>query len=123
MTEPSEKLSLIEEQLVVNKRAISDGRVRVSTKTEFVTTTAEASLDSENVVVTRVPIGREVSAAPSVRTEGDMTIVPVMEEVLVIEKRLMLIEEIHIRRVATTKNVSVPLELRKQHATIERSDP
>ncbi|NKW82722.1 DUF2382 domain-containing protein [Ochrobactrum pecoris] len=83
----------------------------------------EARLDSENVEVTRVAIGREVSEAPAVRTDGDVTIVPVMEEVLVVEKRLMLVEEIHIRRVATTEDVTIPVELRKQRATIERDDP
>lgn len=123
MTKPDEKLSLIEEQLVIDKRAVRDGSVRVSTKTEFVTEAAEARLDSENVEVTRVAIGREVSEAPAVRTDGDVTIVPVMEEVLVVEKRLMLVEEIHIRRVATTEDVSIPVELRKQRATIERNDP
>ena len=123
MTKPDEKLSLIEEQLVIDKRAVRDGSVRVSTKTEFVTEAAEARLDSENVEVTRVAIGREVSEAPAVRTDGDVTIVPVMEEVLVVEKRLMLVEEIHIRRVATTDDVSIPVELRKQRATIERDDP
>ena len=123
MTKPDEKLSLIEEQLVIDKRAVRDGSVRVSTKTEFVTEAAEARLDSENVEVTRVAIGREVSEAPAVRTDGDVTIVPVMEEVLVVEKRLMLVEEIHIRRVATTEDVSIPVELRKQRATIDRDDP
>ncbi len=123
MTKPDEKLSLIEEQLVIDKRAVRDGRVRVSTKTEFVTEKAEARLDSENVEVTRVPIGREVQEAPSVRTDGDVTIVPVMEEILVVEKRLMLVEEIHIRRLATTEDVSIPVELRKQRATVERTDP
>ena len=123
MTEPEEQLSLIEEQLVVDKLTVSDGRVRVSTKTAFVTEIAEARLDSENVEVTRVPIGREVQEAPSVRTDGDVTIVPVMEEILVVEKRLMLVEEIHIRRVATTEDVSIPVELRKQRATVERTQP
>lgn len=74
MTKPDEKLSLIEEQLVIDKRAVRDGSVRVSTKTEFVTEAAEARLDSENVEVTRVAIGREVSEAPAVRTDGDVTI-------------------------------------------------
>ena len=46
-----------------------------------------------------------------------------MEEVLVVDKRLMLVEEIHIRRVATTADVSIPVELRKQRATVERTDP
>ena len=37
-----------------------------------------AALTDERVEVTRVPMDREVEAAPSVRTEGDVTIVPIM---------------------------------------------
>jgi stress response protein YsnF len=55
-----------------------------------------------------------------VRTEGDVVIVPVLEEVLVVEKRLVLKEELHIRRDATRENVEVPVTLRKQRAVIER---
>jgi stress response protein YsnF len=81
---------------------------------------ARAALAEDRVEVTRVPLNREVSAAPSVRTEGEVTIVPVMEEVLVVEKRLVLKEELHIRRGVTHENVEVPITLRKQRAVIER---
>jgi stress response protein YsnF len=43
-------------------------------------------------------MGRIVETAPEIRTEGDVTILPVVEEVLVVEKRLVLKEELHIRR-------------------------
>jgi stress response protein YsnF len=49
--------------------------------------------------------------------------VPVLEEVLVVEKRLVLKEELHIRRRATTETVEVPITLRKQRAVVERIDP
>jgi stress response protein YsnF len=75
------------------------------------------------VEVTRVPIARIVETAPEIRTEGDLTIVPVLEEVLVVEKRLMLKEELHIRRRAATETVEVPVTLRKQRAIVERIDP
>jgi stress response protein YsnF len=56
------------------------------------------------------------------RIEGDTTIIPVVEEILVVEKRLVLVEEIRIRQVATTDEVSIPVTLRKQTATVERID-
>jgi len=71
----------------------------------------------------RVPIDRMVDAAPTVRTEGDVTIVPVVEEVVVVEKRLLLKEELHIRRRRTTKDVEIPVTLRKQRAVVERLPP
>jgi stress response protein YsnF len=38
----------------------------------------------------------------------------------VVEKRLVLKEELHIRRRVTHENVEVPVTLRKQRAVIER---
>ena len=49
-----------------------------------------------------------------------MTIVPVLEEVLVVETQLVLKEELHIRRQRTTEAVEVPVQLRKQRAMVER---
>jgi stress response protein YsnF len=44
----------------------------------------------------------------------------VLEEVLVVEKRLVLKEELHIRRRVETETVEVPVTLRKQRAVVER---
>jgi stress response protein YsnF len=69
-----------------------------------------------------VPIDKVVDAVPTVRTEGDVTIVPVLEEVLVVETKLVLKEEIHIRHRVETENVEVPVVLRRQRAVVERLD-
>lgn len=116
-------LTLAEEVLRVGKRQVVTGRVRVRTETETVETTAGAELEGETVEVTRVPCERYVDAAPPVRTEGDVTILPVVEEVLVVETRLLLKEEIHLRRTATRERVEIPVTLRRQRAVVERIDP
>ena len=118
-----EVIPLIEEELRLEKRSSAAGKVRVRTETELVEEIARATLDGENVDVTRVPVGREISAAPAVRTEGDVVIVPVLEEILVVEKRLFLKEELHIRRQATQETVEVPVTLRKQRGVVERLSP
>lgn len=56
----------------------------------------QQSLTRDDVSVERVTIDRYVDAPPAVRTEGDILIVPVLEEVLVVEKRLKLKEELCI---------------------------
>ena len=76
-----------------------------------------------SVEVTRVPVNREVSEAPPIRMEGDITVVPVVEERLVIEKRLFLVEELHLTRTATTEQVEVPTTLRRMRAVVERETP
>ncbi len=81
---------------------------------------AKATLDGEAFEVTRVPVDQVVNQAPGIRTENDVTIIPIMEEVLVVEKRLVLKEELHIRKRRTTENVEFPVELRKQRAVVER---
>jgi hypothetical protein len=68
-----------------------------------------------------VAIYRDVDEAPSIRRSGDLLIVPVLEEVLVIEKRLRLREELHIRQLTRRREVKVPLKQRVQRATVERS--
>ena len=116
----TEVIALAEEELRVGKRTVTTGRVRVRTAVEVETEIAKASLDGETVEVERVAIDRIVDEAPGIRTEGDVTVIPVMEEVLVVEKRLVLKEELHIRKRVTTEAVEIPVELRKQHAVIER---
>jgi len=115
-----ETIPLVEEEAVVGKREVTTGRVRVHTRVDVVQEPVRASLQEEAVEVTRVPIDREIDVAPEIRTEDGVTIVPVVEEVLVVEKRLVLKEELHIRRHTRTEDVEVPVELRKQRAEIER---
>ena len=74
------------------------------------------------VEVTREAIGREIDAMPVARVEGEITIISVVEEIVVLEKRLVLVEEIRIRKIATSQEVSIPVTLRKQTATIEQLD-
>jgi Domain of unknown function (DUF2382) len=51
------------------------------------------------VEIERFPIGRPVDSAPAIRQQGDTTILSVFEEVFVVERKLVLKEEIHIKRV------------------------
>ena len=120
-----ETVPLVEEELRVERRSLVTGKVRVRSVVDEVDEIARATLEEEQVQVTRVPIEREVTQRPAVRQEGDVTIVPLLEEVLVVEKRLILREELHIRRLVTQQEVEVPVTLRKERAVVERvsADP
>lgn len=92
-----ERVPIVEEQLVIDRRA----RERtVTVKTRPVTERINVSehVRKETVTVERVPIGRVVDAAPPVREDPDLTVIPVMEERLRIVRELVLVEEIHLRR-------------------------
>jgi uncharacterized protein (TIGR02271 family) len=115
-----EVIALAEEEVRLDKRMVTTGKIRVRTNVDVETELAKATLDGETVEVTRIPIDRIVDQAPGIRVEDNVTIIPVLEEVLIVEKRLVLKEEVHIRKLATTEDVEIPVELRKQHAVIER---
>jgi uncharacterized protein (TIGR02271 family) len=118
-----EIIPLVEETAAIGKRQVVTGRVRVQTVTDTIEELACADVQQESVEVTRVPIDKVVETAPEIRTEGDVTILPIVEEVLVVEKRLVLKEELHIRRRVAAETVEVPVTLRKQRAIVERLAP
>ncbi|MGF9758660.1 YsnF/AvaK domain-containing protein [Microvirga sp. 0TCS3.31] len=116
----TEVIPLVEEELRIDKRMVTTGKVRVQTRVDVETEMVKATLDGETVEITRVPIDRIVDRAPEIRTEDDVTIIPILEEILVVEKRLVLKEELHVHKRRTTEDVEAPVELRKQRAVIER---
>jgi stress response protein YsnF len=115
-----EVVPLVEEQLVVETRTRPTATVRVSTRTHEREETIDEVLSSETVNVARVPIDRYVETPASVRVEGDVTIVPVHEEVLFVEKRLLLKEELHLTKRKADRHETQRVTLRHQTADIER---
>ena len=115
-------LKLIEESVSVSRRVVQGQTLRIATTTRLHEQLVEESLARETIEIERVPVGRLVGATPEVRQEGDVTILPVIEEVLVLERRLVLKEEVRIRRVRTTEMHRETVHLRKQDAIITRLD-
>jgi stress response protein YsnF len=113
---------LAAEELRVSTRENVTGRVRVRTVLDVTKEMVRQELESEHLTVTRVPVDQLIEAAPPIRTEGDVTIIPIVEEILVVETRLVLKEEVHIRRTSTKEFVEQPMTLRKQRAVVEEID-
>ena len=116
-------VQLYEETAQVGRREVLQGRIEIRTATELREETVREALSHTDVAVTRVPVGRtlmEGEPLPQVRTDGDLTIVPVFEEILIIEKRLVLKEEIHLQRTTRSETVEVPITLRSQQAEVKR---
>ncbi len=123
MPEADTVLSLLSEELLIERHAEVTGRVRVQIRTVERDALVEEILGTERIEIERVPIGRVVDAAPPIREEGDTTVISVMEEVIVTERRLVLKEEIRLRRVRTTTSHRETHTVREQHAEIERTAP
>ena len=113
-------VQLAAEELSVTKEKQVTGRVRVSTVTREHEELVDQDLLSERVEIETVPVGRQIDTMPVVREEGDTTVIPVVEEVVVVERRLMLKEEVRIRRVRTTERHQERVTLRRQEAVVTR---
>ena len=115
-------IPLVEERITVGKRQVEAGRLRVRVSVEEREERVPVTLSHDEVEVERVPKNLTLSELPSVRLEGNTTIIPVVEEMVVVEKRLVLVEEIHIRRRSGTSTEEITVPVRSETASIERSD-
>jgi stress response protein YsnF len=120
-TQDDPTLRLLAEEVVVAKETRETGRVRVSTQTHEREALIAEDLANERVEIETLPVGRRINAVPAVRQDGDTTIVPVVEEILVVERHLVLKEEIHIKRVRTIERHQETVVLRHQEAVVTRN--
>jgi uncharacterized protein (TIGR02271 family) len=121
-TDPVEdpKLTLFAEELSVAKETVETGRLRVSKHTRTREAFVNESLLSEQAEVETIPVGRQIFEMPTVRHEGDTIIIPIVEEVLHTERRLILKEEVKITRRKRTEQFYDRVTLRYQEAVITR---
>jgi len=109
------------ERAVAEKRRRVTGRVSVSTVLREHEELVEQTLASESVAIERVPCGRCIDRVPPVREEGDTVIIPVVEEVLTLERRLVLKEEVRVRRVHALKQHRERVRLKVQDVVVTRT--
>jgi stress response protein YsnF len=71
----------------------------------------------EEVQIERVPGNQLVDEPVAVRCEGDIMIIPVIEEVIVVETRLPLKEEVRVtkRQISTSHHQPVRLRTEEVH--------
>jgi stress response protein YsnF len=121
-SEPPIVIPLHVEDVSFNRRKVEHD-VRVHVHTISHDHLIDEPLAHERVEIERLAIGRPIDTVPPVREEGDTTVISVVEEVLVLERRLVLKEEIRLRRVRTTEQHREMVTLREQQAVIERAEP
>ena len=116
----SRTLPVVEERLEVGKRTVVRSAVRVRKVVDEHDETVEVPLERRRVEVERVEVNRYVDEVPPDRTEGETLIVPVVEEVLVVEKRLVLREELRITTRVEQHVEKKEVTLRRERVEVER---
>ena len=117
-----ERIQLVEETLRVDKTVMTTGIVRVRTVVEEQPAVLHDTLVRERIETEHVAIDRVVDVAPVVREVDGVTIIPVVEERLRLVRELVLVEEIHMRRVRSEEPFEQTATRRVMRVVVER-DP
>jgi len=118
--EQSLVLPVIEETVKVQTRELLAGTVEIRKTVHERTEVIDEPLHTQEVEVERVAVNRYVDAPVPVRHEGDTMIIPLLEEVLVVEKRLLLREEVHVKTVRTAVHNPQEVLLREEQVDVVR---
>jgi stress response protein YsnF len=116
---------VVREELSVEKRVVDTGRgMRIHKTVAEHPCHIDERLLRDAVEVSHVPVDRIVAldAAPSTRYEGDTLVVPVLEEVLVVERRVRIKEEIRITRTRREEHHAETVMLKSEQVSVERFD-
>jgi stress response protein YsnF len=119
---PEEEISIpvVAEEAHAGTRQIATGGVRVVKRTVPHEEILQQELQKQKVEVRRVQINRQVDGPQQPRQDGTTLIVPVVEEVLQIQKIWVLKEEIHIARITQAEMHEERVTLEREEAQIER---
>ncbi len=112
-------IPVIREEVRVTRREVERGGVRVHKRVEEREEIVEQPTYREEVTVERVTLGQPLDTPVAARQEGDTLIIPVLEEMLVVEKRLVLKEEIRITKRRIEEMEQARILLREEHVDIE----
>lgn len=85
-TQP-DTLQLFAEEAHVSRRTVESGRVRIATVTHTRDHLVDELPGRTHVEVERVPIGRVIDAIAPIEGDTDHTVIPIVEETVVVERR------------------------------------
>ena len=122
-SEQSKVIPVIEEQVRIDKKTVETGSVHVSKDVHEEDVTVDVPTVHEEVDVERVEINQYIDTPPPpVRYEGEVMIIPVLKEELVVMKRLKLVEEIHVTKRRHETHDEQHITLRKEEVKVSRVD-
>ena len=114
-------IPVVQEEVVFQKQVVESGKVRISKHIREFEEIVDEPLFREEVAIERVPINQFVEARPAVRQEGDTMIIPVVQEQIFVQKRLVLVEELRVRKQVIETHQPQRVTLRKEEVEIKRT--
>lgn len=112
---------VIQEQVTFDKKIVETGKVRISKRVSQHEELIDVPILREQVSVERVPFNQVVEAPPQIRHEGDTMIIPIVEEQVFYQKRLVLVEELRVRKQIIEEHNPQQITLMKEEVEINRT--
>lgn len=113
---------VIAEQLHVDAVPVLKGGVRVTKRTVGQERIIEQELRRDHVEVRRVKVNRIVEGPQEPIQSGNTTIIPIVEEIVRVERQWVVTEEIHLTRTEETEVYQEKIVLNREEAIVERFD-
>lgn len=111
-------IPLVEDEVRVDTRVVELGHVTVQKKVDEFLDERAVSLRHQQVEVERVPIDRIIDAIVEPYFDGDVYVVPVIEEEIVITRRLRLKEELRIQRTVGQHEETIHAPFRRERVVV-----
>lgn len=121
-----ETIPVVEEQVKIGKKEVETAKVHISKKVHEELKDVDIPFMHEEVEVERVAMNKHVNEPPPpVRYEGEKMIISVLKEEVVVQKRLVLVEELHVtkKQVETHQKQSIPLKKEEVHIERVKTSP
>jgi uncharacterized protein (TIGR02271 family) len=120
----TDAIPVVQEQLKIEKEQVVTGKIKIKKTVTEEVQTVNVPVFSDEYEITRVPVEKKTldTPPPAMREEGDKTIISVIREITIVEKRYEVIEEIHIRKHKREIPLTQEVRLKKENVSIEREE-
>ena len=111
---------LKEDAKVVKK--VTSKKVRIHKDSTETLHVDNVVLRNEHIDINEVIIDKEVSEIPQISEKDNLIIIPVVKEVEVVIKKLILVKEIHVRKVVNHTEKEVQYAVREEQVRVDREE-
>ena len=111
---------VLKEEIEVHKELRKTGTVRVRKTVHELEEVVSESLASETADVQRIPMDLIVDSPPQVRAEGDVMIISVVKEEVVVTKQWRVVEELRVTKRKSVSEYRENVTVRAEEVVIER---
>ena len=116
-----DKIDVVEEELVVGKREVDRGGVRVRSYVREVPVHEQVSLREEHVEVERNPVDRKIGAGDDAFREREISMTETAEEA-VVGKTARVVEEVRIHKDSSQRTEQIDDTVRRTEVDIDNID-